>query len=36
MDGITPAEAAEWAEMVADALRIYRAFHKQLTEAANG
>lgn len=35
-DGIDPNEAAEWAEAVADAMRIFRRFHKQLSEAANG
>lgn len=35
-DGITPEEANEWAEVVADALRIFRRFHKQLSEVANG
>lgn len=35
-DGITPAEAAEWADAVNDALRAFRKFHKQLTEVANG
>ncbi len=35
-EGITQSEASEWAAAVADALRIFRAFHKQLTEVANG
>lgn len=35
-DDIAPAEAAEWADAVGEALRVFRKFHKQLTEAANG
>lgn len=33
-DGITPEQASEWAESVAESLRIYRKFHKQLQEAS--
>ena len=35
-DGIDPDEASEWAEAVAEALRIFRRFHKQLQEVSNG
>lgn len=35
-DEITPEEASDWSEAVADALRIFRRFHKQLQEVSNG
>ena len=35
-DEITPDEASDWSEAVADALRIFRRFHKQLQEVSNG
>lgn len=34
-DGISSDEAGEWAKVVGEALRTFRHFHKQLTEAAN-
>lgn len=36
LDEITKEEAMEWAESVAESLKIYRVFHKKLSEVANG
>lgn len=34
--GITAEEARDWSESLAESLKIYRQFHKQLNEVANG
>lgn len=36
LDDITKEEATEWAESVAESMKIFRAFHKKLSEVANG
>lgn len=35
-DGITPAEALDWAGSISESLKVYRNFHKQLIEASRG